>query len=52
MFAYLDVNLVLNDKLKEVALIVTELAKGIGIKTYAANPTGRRPNLEGLNWRS
>lgn len=47
MFAHLDVNLVLNDNLKEVALIVTELAKGIGIKTYAANPTGCGPT-----WRN
>jgi hypothetical protein len=52
MFACLHVNLVLNDNWKEVGLIITELAKGVGIKTYAANPTGVRPNLEGLNWRS
>jgi hypothetical protein len=52
MFACLHVNLVLNDNRKEVGLLITELAKGVGIKTYAANPTGVRPNLEGLNWRS
>ena len=52
MFACLHVNLVLNDNRKEVGLIITELAKGVGIKTYAANPSGVRPILEGLNWRS